>query len=113
MVETLPALPLNLEEIGARAGRARSHLAQRRDRVVMELDSLQNRILTIDTGTVYRAPGQAGPGNDINAGSPGSQKAPTCALPAWLPSGQARAEPLRDDPFGSALSRLATLFLEQ
>jgi hypothetical protein len=57
MVETLPALPLNLEEIGARAGRARSHLAQRRDRVVMELDSLQNRILTIDTGTVYRAPG--------------------------------------------------------
>jgi hypothetical protein len=26
------------------------------------------------------------------------------ALPAWLPSGQARAEPLRDDPFGSALS---------
>ena len=28
------------------------------------------------------------------------------ALPAWLPSGQARAEPLRDDPFGSALSRL-------
>jgi len=43
--------------------------------------SRQNRILTIDTGTVYRAPGQAGPGNDINAGSPGSQKAPT-----WSPA---------------------------
>jgi hypothetical protein len=26
---------------------------------------------------VYRAPSQAGPGNDINAGSPGFQKAPT------------------------------------
>jgi hypothetical protein len=39
--------------------------------------SRQNRILTIDRGTVYRAPSQAGSGNDINAGSPGSQKAPT------------------------------------
>ena len=28
-------------------------------------------------GQVYRAPSQAGPGNDINAGSPGFQKAPT------------------------------------
>src|SRR6516164_6587441 len=28
-------------------------------------------------GRVYRAPSQAGPGNDINAGSPGFQKAPT------------------------------------
>jgi hypothetical protein len=41
----------------------------------------QNRILTIDTGTVYRSSSQAGPGNDINAGSPGSQKAPT-----WSPA---------------------------
>jgi hypothetical protein len=32
---------------------------------------------------VYRALSQAGPGNDINAGSPGFQKAPTRALPAW------------------------------
>ena len=28
-------------------------------------------------GRVYRAPSEAGPGNDINAGSPGFQKAPT------------------------------------
>jgi hypothetical protein len=31
----------------------------------------QNRILTIGNGTVYRTPGQAGPGNDIKAGSRG------------------------------------------
>jgi hypothetical protein len=38
MVETLPALPLNLEEIGARAAElARTHLAQRRDRVRLPL----------------------------------------------------------------------------
>src|SRR5260370_1383996 len=37
----------------------------------------QSRILTIDKGRFYRAPSQAGPGNDINAGSPGFQKAPT------------------------------------
>src|SRR6201987_4752596 len=34
-------------------------------------------------GQVYRAPSQAGPGNDFNAGSPGFQKAPTRSLPAW------------------------------
>ena len=34
-------------------------------------------------GQVYRAPSQAGPGNDINAGSPGFQNAPTRSLPAW------------------------------
>src|ERR1700720_4686015 len=28
-------------------------------------------------GQVYRAPSQAGPGNDINVGAPGFQKAPT------------------------------------
>jgi hypothetical protein len=37
----------------------------------------QNRILTIDKGQVYYAPCQAGPGNDINAGSLGFLKAPT------------------------------------
>src|SRR6516162_4727219 len=37
-------------------------------------------------GRVYRAPSQAGPGNDINAGSPGFQKAPTRG-PASLVAG--------------------------
>jgi hypothetical protein len=32
-----------------------------------------------------RAKSQVGPGNDINAGSLGLQKAPTRALPAWSP----------------------------
>jgi len=35
------------------------------------------RILTNDRREVYRRSSQAGPGNDINAGSPGYQKAPT------------------------------------
>jgi len=35
----------------------------------------QNRILTIDKGRFYRAPSQARPGNDINAGSAGFQEA--------------------------------------
>jgi hypothetical protein len=34
-------------------------------------------VLTTDNGGVYRGPSQAGPGNDIHAGSPGLQKAPT------------------------------------
>jgi hypothetical protein len=39
-------------------------------------DALASRLfLTIDQGTDYRVPSQAGPGN--NVGSPGSQKAPT------------------------------------
>jgi hypothetical protein len=38
----------------------------------------------------YCAPSQAGPGNDINAGSPGSQKAPTQS-PASLVQPVARA----------------------
>jgi hypothetical protein len=37
---------------------------------------LPARVLTIRRGEDYPAAGQAGPGNDINAGSPGSQKAP-------------------------------------
>jgi hypothetical protein len=37
----------------------------------------QSRIFDDRQGQVYRAPSQAGPGNDINAGSPGFQKAPT------------------------------------
>ena len=41
------------------------------------LRSCQNRILTIYLGEVYGASRRAGPGNDINAGSPGSHKAPT------------------------------------
>ena len=36
---------------------------------------------------------QAGPGNDINAGSPGFQKAPTRGLPAWSPGELNPAEP--------------------
>jgi len=41
-------------------------------------------------GRVYRAPSEAGPGNDINAGSPGFQKAPT-RDPASLVAGRALA----------------------
>jgi hypothetical protein len=41
----------------------------------------QNRILTIYQPEVYGMLRQAGPGNDINAGSPGAQKAPT-----WSPA---------------------------
>src|SRR5690349_9740287 len=41
-----------------------------------ERSPLSSRILTICGGKVYRASSQAGPGNDINAGSGGSQKAP-------------------------------------
>ena len=49
----------------------------------------QNLILTNDNRTDYRAPSQAGPSNDINAGSPGSQKAPTRS-PASLVAIRAR-----------------------
>src|SRR5207302_10769603 len=55
-------------------------------------------------GKVYRASSQAGPGNDINAGSPGFQKAPTrgpaslVAISRSMPSGGApcRSSVLRD-----------------
>ena len=60
------------------SGGLHSVLRQSRDGPAL---SRQNRILTIDRGEVYRASSQAGPGNDINAGSPGSQKAPT-----WSPA---------------------------
>ena len=50
------------------SGGLHSVLRQSRDGPAL---SRQNRILTIDTGTVYRASSQAGPGNDINAGSKG------------------------------------------
>jgi hypothetical protein len=57
----------------------------------------QNRIFDDRQGEVYRARGQAGPGNDINAGSSGFQKAPTRGLPAWsnraLAGGARRAYP--------------------
>jgi hypothetical protein len=43
--------------------------------------SRHHGILTIDRGEVYSALNQAGPGNDINVGSSGSQKAPT-----WSPA---------------------------
>jgi len=39
-------------------------------------DLLPDQVLTFCRGEDYFAPSQAGPGNDINAGSPGSQKAP-------------------------------------
>lgn len=39
--------------------------------------SRESQTLTICRGEVYRGSSQAGPGNDINAGSAGSQKAPT------------------------------------
>jgi hypothetical protein len=39
-------------------------------------DLLPDQVLTFCRGEEYFAPSQAGPGNDINAGSPGSQKAP-------------------------------------
>ena len=54
--------------VGTSSGSACSGLPSR---------SCRNRILTSDRTQVYRAPSQAGPGNDINAGPPGSQKAPT------------------------------------
>jgi hypothetical protein len=43
--------------------------------------SRPHRNLTMDRGEIYRARGQAVPGNDINVGSSGSQKAPT-----WSPA---------------------------
>jgi hypothetical protein len=42
----------------------------------MAYPRLSSATSTISKGRVYRALSQAGPGNDINAGSPGSQKAP-------------------------------------
>jgi len=52
--------------------------------------SRQHGILTFDRGEVYPALSQAGPGNDINAGSQGAQKAPTWS-PASLVQPVARA----------------------
>jgi hypothetical protein len=49
-------------------------------------------ILAIGNGTVYHTPGQAGPGNDINAGSSGFQKAPTRG-PASLVTNSGGREP--------------------
>jgi hypothetical protein len=48
----------------------------------------------MDRGAVYRAPSQAGPGNDINVGSSGSQKAPTWS-PASLVANPGKREPSR------------------
>ena len=42
---------------------------------------------------VYRAPSQAGPGNDINAGSPGFQKAPTRGPASLVAFGSSRPVP--------------------
>ena len=86
------------------SGGLHSFLRQSRDGPAL---SRQNRILTIDRGEVYRASRQAGPGNDINAGSPGSQKAPTWS-PASLVAIRARASraasrrPLRLRSFATA-----------
>jgi hypothetical protein len=59
--------------------------------------SRQSRILTICRGEVYDASSQAGPGNDINAGSMGSQKAPTWS-PASLVCMSATPAAFRDNP---------------
>src|SRR5260370_34617088 len=42
---------------------------------------------------VYRAPSQAGPGNDIHAGSPGFQKAPTRGPASLVAFGSSRPVP--------------------
>src|SRR5207253_9094868 len=44
-------------------------------------------------GPSYRAPSQAGPGNDINAGSPGFQKAPTRGPASLVAIGSSRPMP--------------------
>ena len=66
-IGTIPVAP------NRASGGLHSVLRQSRDGPAL---SGQNRILTIDRGEVYRASSQAGPGNDINTGSPGFQKAP-------------------------------------
>jgi hypothetical protein len=58
-------------------GRGYQHFRDRPNAATINRPASQNRILTIEQGQVYRVLGQAGPGNDINAGSPGFQKAPT------------------------------------
>ena len=60
------------------AGGLHAVLRQSRDGRAL---SRPHRNLTIDRGEVYSALNQAGPGNDINVGSSGSQKAPT-----WSPA---------------------------
>jgi hypothetical protein len=55
------------------SGRLHAVLRQPRNAPAL---SRQHGILTIDRGEVYSPLSQAGPGNDINAGSPGFQKAP-------------------------------------
>jgi hypothetical protein len=60
------------------AGGLHAVLRQSRDGRAL---SRPHRNLTIDRGEVYSAVNQAGPGNDINVGSSGSQKAPT-----WSPA---------------------------
>ena len=47
---------------------------------------------------VYRAPSQAGSGNDIRTGSPGLRKAPTWAPPAGRYSGSSGPVPGDDVP---------------
>jgi hypothetical protein len=54
---------------------------------------------------VYRAPSQAGLGNDINAGSPGFQKAPT-----WGPASLALFASSRPMP-GDAVSRRSSIYV--
>jgi hypothetical protein len=66
---------------------------------------------------VYRALSQAGPGNDINAGSPGSQKAPTWGLPAWSlfglwPAGARRWRPAVVDMRDTAIIRYGNFAVE-
>jgi hypothetical protein len=63
-----PALPSFLATVSGPAQRTQGPVIS---------DLSLDRILTICRGEVYRASSQAGPGNDINAGSAGSQKAPT------------------------------------
>jgi hypothetical protein len=61
--------------------------------------ALPSATSTTSKARVYAAPSQAGPDNHR-----GSRRRQRGAVPAWLPSGQTRAKPLRDDPFryGSA-----------
>ncbi len=76
-----PAVRIPLLQRGVRISRSRTFRTRRR----LKRRKLRRRQTGPVPGTgfddrqgqVYRAPSQAGPGNDINVGSPGFQKAPT------------------------------------
>jgi hypothetical protein len=56
-----------------------------KERAASLRNGAETSVLTIGKRRVYCAPSQAGPGKDINTGSPGFQKAPTQDLAAGPP----------------------------